>query len=680
MNNIFKLYNEYPRYDFRLKDNMDRISDHRKYMHSGRKYCPKCGTYHWYTPSIEKADFCRLLLKQDYVEDSIDIMFDNQNSIESYVAVTLSERKHFASEGELLYACNYKLLEKRGFKLDEKAEQDFYFDVFAETEYLPVKGYRPENNSRFWTKPAISCNVEYSLLVRYRLQELNKNKRHIVVSDPDYINRCPVCENDWLIDATCDKEIREDQRYQYWIGPDCSILYIDTADLIDLAEKEDVLLEKKQIIKEAGAVIVPTLAVGNSQVSLKEFIGHLYNTECNIRFFEETLENVLYLKNANDRECLFLERELESELRNGIEESISQISKRRIEINDKYRSNDIKGDLEDYLIANGVIKPEMPQKPSEPEMEKTVQPNLQKSNLFNQKKIRMQYEEELEKYNEIIQQNDLAMREYKKRLEEYEKQLIKYSEDIQKYNDERMVLGKEFSERKQIEKEDFESKRNEEMKFLDEEMVSLNNRLSNLKQYAQEVFESRSEYIQRSFLGNELEEIRYNLKELYGCKKQLLSLGILYPKYCDLVALSSIYEYLISGRCDKLEGPYGAYNIYENECISHTIISKLDDIIDSLETIKQNQYMLYMRLGEITDSISQLESGLEKSLKSLDNNSKKALGHLENIENNSAAITNKLDKISNNIAVSAYYNMKTAEYTKRTAELTDALGFLVAFK
>ena len=68
---------------------------------------------------------------------------------------------------------------------------------------------------------------------------------------------------------------------------------------------------------------------------------------------------------------------------------------------------------------------------------------------------------------------------------------------------------------------------------------------------------------------------------------------LIYPKYHNLPALTSIYEYLVTGRCDELTGPHGAYNLYEDEVRKDTVISQLNLVIDNLEKIKQNQYMLY---------------------------------------------------------------------------------------
>ena len=52
----------------------------------------------------------------------------------------------------------------------------------------------------------------------------------------------------------------------------------------------------------------------------------------------------------------------------------------------------------------------------------------------------------------------------------------------------------------------------------------------------------------------------------------------------------------------------------------------------------------------------------------------------DSITNAAVRIDQKLDEIDYNTAVTAYYTEKTAQYTKRQNELTNALGYLIAFK
>ena len=80
----------------------------------------------------------------------------------------------------------------------------------------------------------------------------------------------------------------------------------------------------------------------------------------------------------------------------------------------------------------------------------------------------------------------------------------------------------------------------------------------------------------------------------------------IYAKYRTLPALTSIYEYFITGRCTELTGPHGAYNMYEDEVRKDTVISQLNTVIENLEQIKQNQYMLYQQVQSINENTQRI--------------------------------------------------------------------------
>ncbi len=87
-------------------------------------------------------------------------------------------------------------------------------------------------------------------------------------------------------------------------------------------------------------------------------------------------------------------------------------------------------------------------------------------------------------------------------------------------------------------------------------------------------------------------------------REKLYARTVMYPKYQNLPALTSIYEYFITGRCEELTGPHGAYNMYEDEMRKDTVISQLSTVIANLEQIKQNQYMLYQQVKTIQKTAS----------------------------------------------------------------------------
>lgn len=89
------------------------------------------------------------------------------------------------------------------------------------------------------------------------------------------------------------------------------------------------------------------------------------------------------------------------------------------------------------------------------------------------------------------------------------------------------------------------------------------------------------------------------LEETQAVLDKLYSVDVIYPKYRNLPALTCIYEYLVTGRCDELAGPHGAYNLYEDEVRQNMVISQLNAIMENLEQIKGNQYLLYEQLTKI---------------------------------------------------------------------------------
>ena len=97
--------------------------------------------------------------------------------------------------------------------------------------------------------------------------------------------------------------------------------------------------------------------------------------------------------------------------------------------------------------------------------------------------------------------------------------------------------------------------------------------------------------------------------QLEGALEELYSKNVIFPKYRNLVAVTTILEYLSSGRCSELEGPDGAYNLYEMELRQNVVIAQLSAITSNLESIRNNQYTLYQ---EIRNSNGQIQSMLQQ--------------------------------------------------------------------
>lgn len=106
--------------------------------------------------------------------------------------------------------------------------------------------------------------------------------------------------------------------------------------------------------------------------------------------------------------------------------------------------------------------------------------------------------------------------------------------------------------------------------------------------------------------------VQPNIDKTKTLLDKLYNKNIIYPKYCTLPALTSIYEYFMTGRCTELTGPHGAYNLYEDEVRKDTIINRLDTVIENLEQIRNNQYMLYQQVKSIKQNTDIMVSELQQ--------------------------------------------------------------------
>ena len=113
----------------------------------------------------------------------------------------------------------------------------------------------------------------------------------------------------------------------------------------------------------------------------------------------------------------------------------------------------------------------------------------------------------------------------------------------------------------------------------------------------------------------QLTQLNELLEKLISTRDNLYSADIVYSKYRNLIAISTIYEYFASGRCSELEGPNGAYNLYENELRANIIIGSLGQIISDLQQIKNGQFALYQELHNSNKIITNLLCDIADSTK-----------------------------------------------------------------
>ena len=180
----------------------------------------------------------------------------------------------------------------------------------------------------------------------------------------------------------------------------------------------------------------------------------------------------------------------------------------------------------------------------------------------------------------------------------------------------------------------------------------------------------------QKILDGEVAQTMELLQKSIAARNELYAAGIIFGKYQNAVALSSFYEYLMSGRCEKLEGTNGAYSLYESEVRANRVIEQLDTVIDSLDQIKANQYMMYSAMCSMKQELTQLNDTMNSALAAIyniENSASDVVIQLEGISQIGTTIAKNSDVIAHNTAATAYY-------AEKTAELTNVMGYLVALR
>lgn len=291
---------------------------------------------------------------------------------------------------------------------------------------------------------------------------------------------------------------------------------------------------------------------------------------------------------------------------------------------------------------------------------KPAEPIYQKAGLFNKSKVMKENEELKQAYEEKARKYEAALSEYEIEKEKYNQAIIDYEREVEtiteydKYYAEQVNKSKveEFNKNKEL-----WIKKIEEKNGALQEINSIGK-----EEYISKELATAKYYSRRIKIEQEREYIIALITKFAEAQAKLYSYGIIYGKYRNFVAISSFCDYFLSGRCNALDGPEGAYNLYEQESRSDIIIGKLDEIVDSLEKIKDNQYYIYNEIQTANKALDIINAQL------LINN---ALD---------VAQIKRLDQIVANTEQTVCNTAVAAYYSKKNTELTNSLGFLVALK
>ncbi len=139
--------------------------------------------------------------------------------------------------------------------------------------------------------------------------------------------------------------------------------------------------------------------------------------------------------------------------------------------------------------------------------------------------------------------------------------------------------------------------------------------------------------------------VNRSLDRLYGY-------NVIYPSYRNLIAVSSFYDYLFSGRCDSLAGHEGAYNIFENESRLDKIITRVDRISSQLNNIEHNQHALFLAAKDTTRFMRDMNESFNQSAARLEKvalNQEITNSHLASLDCNTRLIKFNTEQAKNEI-------------------------------
>lgn len=449
-----------------------------------------------------------------------------------------------------------------------------------------------------------------------------------------------------LLDANVVERSCEERKTYFEI----SNSYIAKANIVvneaDAIEAIDSVLERLYVEFKINDIDFDADRVKNDKKALLKYLQHIAHLETNIYSLKER-----YTALAQDRKKTIMD---------GLEDygkaAATLAEKPDVIRREIQRLTDLTSNPPSLTCDISIPRPEKPHHP-EFSMVLPAAPCYAKPGFFNKKKVEVANAALKSKYDDQINQYNQAYQDYQLREAAYNQDLIAYNQAVSDCEKKEEALNQEAYKKNLKE---YETQKANWTLQLEEQKEKLNAFSSSIESERDALLAESETHQRRKQIEYEIKYVVSTLRKTIETQKKLYSYGVIYGKYRNYVAISSFCDYLISGRCSTLAGSDGAYNIYEQEARADIVISKLDSIILSLDQIQQNQYFIYNELQTANAALGLINGQLLVS----------NLLQVVQIE--------KLDEIVTSTEQTAYNTLVGVYYAKKNAELTDALGFMMA--
>lgn len=522
-------------------------------------------------------------------------------------------------------------------------ERDYAFCPVCGKEYslasqscCPVCGKYPSKEGGYFISLPYKSKKTLASLVNYY--------------DPAVLKQITVDSDEYF--SLPDEEMKKYVRLSYYLVDEkeqnecfkfMSLIRHKTNSEAMMAGFETSIPSEPVTLERSTAEVVDTIKKDSSK--LKQYLLHIVNIESDIIALNQQLMGLFQEKAANDDSLL-------KPLYLYVKRAQKKFDSLMTEKNDLEYKLDYPRRFESHEVWSKKL-PKKPTAPVEPE-----KPILQQPGFFNKKRIQAENDKLMDEYNNKYHQYESALDEYKLSMERYENAVEKYNEDKKNFEKKK----KEDARLAKIEAE-------KRFKEIDSEIETAEKDLNAAKKDPRKALPKTAAVVAGDFIEDEINYCEKELLSLIDGRNKLYSMGVIYIKYRSFIPVSSFYDYLASGRCSSLEGPDGAYNLYESEMRSNLVINQLSAALSSLEQIKANQFMAYSKLSSINNNISRMNDKMNS-----------AISVLNDIKKTGEVSARTLNSIANNTKMVAYNTEKTAFYAEKNAELTNALGFMIALK